>query len=139
MGTARQSAYKVMNGLAPDQGPMALYMELDFSGTTAGIGSVPAVAGVIEDDIFAEESMGTIEFIQTMHVNNTRVGNVPITFRSVNGIPMDFVVPAGKQAILPFYGNSQTKYRFTLTPAANVAGLIVPVTFLNVPMATIVW
>lgn len=116
---------RVSNGLAPRQGPIAFYKEFSFD-----------LGGQATQDVdfYTAESMGEIEFIQTVHIDNFS-NAAALTLTGVN-VPMRLTIGAAKQAILPVYLPDQSKFRISTTLAA---GLIVRVAFLNVPLASIVW
>ncbi len=89
------TAFKVANGLAPRNGPLAMMVPLIFSAANGGI---------ITFDLYKEQSQDEIEFIQSIWVENHANPN-PIEIQ-VLGTNQILKVPANTQGIYPLIAPS---------------------------------
>lgn len=116
-----RASFGISNGLAPAQGPKGLSLNLDFS-----------AAVTIRGDFLLEETQGIIQGIQSVFVDNSQNASaVTITF----GVTQQrLVIPANSQLTAPVFAVDQLSFT-----ATSVGAVIVPVTFLNVPMPFASW
>jgi len=120
MNTALKTAFPLMNGYAPKEGPRGLPMELDFSNTT-----------IYRENFFKEHSTGVISFFQTVWVDNKSNAN-PLYVRMRGGLSQEIEVPAGAQGAYPLFAVLPQPIEIETT---QDTGLIIEVVFLNVPLA----
>jgi hypothetical protein len=116
--------FGVFNGLAPEGGPKALPVALDFSATTQ-----------IVFDLVKEQDADGINFIQSCWIDNSQSPRrLDI---DVNGVPFRLSVPIGAMGMFPIIHPGH--FRCTFTVSAFVPAIKIPLIFLNVPMPSFVY
>lgn len=121
---AKIPGFPVYNGLAPEGGPKALRLELDFS-----------AAIFFDFDLVSEQDADAINFIQSAWIDNSQSARrLDI---EVNGVPFRLSIPAGAMGMFPIIHPGHFRCRFSVS--AVVAAIKIPVIFLNVPSAHIIW
>jgi len=120
---ATRQAFGVSNGYAPAQGPKALPIEVDFTGSASQT-----------FNLLQEETQGQIQNIQSVFVDNSDNAN-PLTILFAI-TQQRIVVPAGAQGIWPVICAEQVQ--FTVSTNAG-DGLQVMLILLNVPMPLTQW
>lgn len=118
-----QSAFQVFNGLAPEGGPKAMAFNADLSANLS-----------FDIDFAKEQDADQINLIQSVFIDNslsaTRLSVL------VQGVPYLFKVGIGQMGIFPIISTGH--FRATISSTA-VIPTPVPMIFLNVPMAHVVW
>lgn len=117
-GPNSRSGFGIFNGLAPEQGPKALKVDVDFS-------SIPSQ--VI--NLLTENQNGQLQFVQTICVDNLNNTSPVVITVGVTG--QRITVPAGGGVIQPMFSPDQTN--ITVTSVAG-AGNATQIIFLNVPL-----
>lgn len=128
------AGYSIFTGLAPltktgadgapIQGPRAITLVLNFT----------AQINVIIQELFQEDAQKQLDFVQTIHVDNSASGlAISIT---TDVTQQRLVIPANKQAILPLYCIENPRLTFTKAAAGNET---VKVILTNVAQGPIVW
>lgn len=117
-----KTRFPVFNGLAPLGTPIALSFSLDFTGGITGI----------DVDFYQEETQLQIDFVQSLFADNQNSASPLIL--TMGGTQQRLYVPARSQATLPVFVNLPATFR-----ATSNSGLVIPVIFLNVPLATAIW
>lgn len=112
-----RAGFPVWNGLAPEEGPKMLKIDLDF-----------ATRGTIEVELYTENTQAQFQFAQTVYIDNTTNTAPLLLIAAVTG--QRITVPAGGGIIAPFFSLDQTQVRVTSVAGAGTAQLI----FLNVPL-----
>jgi hypothetical protein len=117
------SAFQVHNGLAPKQLPRAMRYLIDLS-----------TAVSVELDLATEQGESQLEFVQSLWVDNS---NSPRRLDiAVQGVPQTIKIPIGAIACLPIICPGVPRFTFSVSV---VTPLPIPILFLNVPMAHIVY
>lgn len=115
--------YKCYNGYAPTKGPMAAILIIDF-----------ATVATQAFDLLLEESMGELEYVQTLFIDNSQ-NAVDVTIRT--GIHQQRIIGKTKtQGYYPALFGLPSRFTASTTPAG---GLTVPIHLINVPMPAVVW
>lgn len=119
----QEQVFPVFNGFAPEQGPKALSVELDFSTETE-----------LNLDFTRAQQGNAISFIQSVYVDNTDNPN-PVTFQ-FDQTRQRIVVPAYAQGEWPVIATDTAKCIVTTT--ATLVPLCRAI-FKNVPMPLTQW
>lgn len=120
------SGFQVHNQLAPKQLPRALRWLADFSAQTTQ-----------EFDLSKEQDQDQLDFVQSVWIDNTlSTRRLDIV---VQGIPQQLKVPALSIACLPIIHPGYFKATFSVSAVMAPPIPPVPVIFLNVPMAYLVY
>ncbi len=106
----------------PVKGPAMWALELDFS-----------TDSVIEVDWQEQQGVGTVDFVQTLWIDNDQVG-AGVLVVGVPGIPFHMNINAGVQIWVPIPTVVPCRIRFSTTPAAN---LVIPIIAFNVAIPNI--
>jgi hypothetical protein len=116
-------AFRVFNGLAPEEMPKGMPWVYDFSSV-----------GDQSFDLQLENTGGIIQMVQSIFVDNSdNAAPVTIQFTITN---QRLVIPANAQGIWPVIAPLQTQIRAITTPSA---ALKVTIILLNVPMPYTQW
>lgn len=111
------------NQQVPDEGPKAIPLLLDFSGSV----------GNYTLDFLVQQQQGFFSMLQTIYVDNSQGTNdVTITLNISN---QKIVAKAGTQG----YYSVLCPNPIRLTFSSAINGVIVPVFLINVPISGMVW
>lgn len=115
------SAWPAHNGYVPKMGPRALGVSLSL------------VANVAQNlELAKEELVKQLDFVQTLFVDNSQgTGTITIISKVHN---QRLIVPPASMAYLPVLSTDQSQFSIVSTST-----VILPVSFINVPMPAIVW
>jgi hypothetical protein len=117
------SGFSVHNGLAPKELPKAIRLLVDLSAAISA-----------DFDLAKEQDEQQISFVQSVWVDNSasprRLDIV------IQGLPQTIKIPIGAIACLPIIHPGHLRGTFSISA---VTPLAIPVIFLNVPMAAIVY
>lgn len=122
MATEPRVSFAIFNGLVPRGGPRALRIALDFT----ALASQPI-------DLQEELLMAQLEFVQTLYIDNQANANALIC------------VVGATQQIIKVKGNTEGYYSVLapetagFTFSTTLGAVIVPIHFINVPMAVAQW
>lgn len=117
------TAFPTFNALAPNQGPMAMPLRLDFTTNNR-----------IEFDLEKAEALNIISWIQSVYADNSD-NPVALTI-VVDQTGQRIVVPALAQGIWPIIACKSPRFVCTTTAGVNITPLII---LLNVPMPLTQW
>lgn len=112
------------NQEVPDEGPKALPLLLDFSGTVTEY----------DLDLTNQQQQGYITMIQTIYIDLSRSGAADLTI-TINGSQQVIKAKAGTQGYYSVLVPNPPK----LTFASSASSAVVPVYLINVPVAGVVW
>lgn len=112
---------KVYNPMVPTEGPKIIPIVVDLT-----------VANIALVDLSQQQSQGKISFLQTIYIDNADNAQPAIIQSQMNRVR--YVIPAGAEAILPFFVANPPK--FTVQTAGAIR---LPVYVLNVPINPCVW
>lgn len=118
-----RATWQIFNGLAPKDGPKGMPLITDFS-----------VDAFIDVDLTLDEQYQTMEFVQSMYVDNAS-NAVALTFL-FQITQQRLIVPANKTGMFPVLSPNPTKFRMSTTPGAGIAPTVI---LLNVPMPFFIW
>lgn len=122
MSTVKGASWPVSNGYAPEGGPKALPISLDFTAIAA-----------IAIDLVQELQSGAINMIQSVYIDNSNNANAFTLLWDQTG--QRIVVPALAGGIWPVI-TPKDNSRFI---ASTVAGPVIGIILLNVPMPLTQW
>jgi hypothetical protein len=121
--TAAMQSFPTSNGLAPQQGPKALPVALNFT-----------VNSRIEFDFVLAEESNTISFVQSVFVDNSDNPN-PLTI-NVAQTGQRIVIPGYAQGFWPVIACEKPQFVVTTMPGVTAIGTLI---FMNVPMPLTQW
>jgi hypothetical protein len=108
----------------PDEGPKAIPLRLDFSGTTTEY----------DLDLTNQQQQGYISMIQTLYIDLSATGAADLVV-TMNGSNQVIQAKAGTQGYYSVMCPNPPKLKFTSTADSAV----VPVFLINVPIAGVTW
>jgi hypothetical protein len=120
---AVKQAFGVWNGMAPDEGPKALSVLVDFSSIARQ-----------NIDLLLENTTAQLQYVQSLYCDNTRNPN-PIVI-VVKVTQQRIVIPGGGGQILALFSPDQTQIEISSTV---LNGAVTQLIFLNVPLAPASW
>lgn len=114
------NGFRIMNGLAPQLGPIGMQISADFSAITQ-----------YDFDLVKEMDNNDIDIVQSVFVDNSN-GNHPVYFQTDGGISVPVYCNTGCQGIFPVFSSGSLKGKLGAKQA--LAGGFTTFVFLNVPM-----